>query len=354
MNIIFIVPDYYPHIGGVERHTRAVAGQLVAQGHRLTVFVEKRRTADACHQVDQQVEIIRFVKKNYWIFRKVSFKYQFIKNFRLFAQADAIHFHDFSTFWLWGFAVYAVLRCLGKKIFITFHGWEGRVPPAKGIILKRKICAFLTHANICAGHFIEKWYGTRADRITYGGCTPPASPSETTRKNGLFVGRLEEDTGVREYILAWKTVNQLFPDLELIICGDGSRRQHLQEMAKEKNIKNIRFMGFVQEPEKMVARSVFVFTSGFLGILEAFARQTPVIAAYDNPLKKDYLTMLPGSDKMLWIAGSSDDIVAAVQEIQSSDIRKKLDTAYSFAMENSWQRVAADYLQLYKEHGCHV
>jgi glycosyltransferase involved in cell wall biosynthesis len=266
-----------------------------------------------------------------------------------------IHFHDFSTFWLWGFLVQTVLRCLGKKIFITFHGWEGHVPPRRGTIIKRKICEFLTTANICAGHFIEKWYGTRADLITYGGCTVPPHPdSPPIRKNGLFIGRLEDDTGIREYILAWKTVQEQFPDLELLVCGDGSLQQELLELTEKNRISNIRFLGFVRQPEKLLATSAFVFTSGFLGILEAFASQTPVIATYDNPLKKDYLTMLPDSDTMLWIAADLPEIIAAVQEIINMNISEKTAAAYTFARQNSWQKVADNYLQLYQQHGCHV
>ena len=68
MDIIFIVPDYYPHIGGVERHVRNVAMNLAQRGCRITVFVEKRRALDSLHEVDGNIDIFRFVKNNYFIF----------------------------------------------------------------------------------------------------------------------------------------------------------------------------------------------------------------------------------------------------------------------------------------------
>ena len=354
MNILFIVPDYYPHIGGVERHVRSVSAQLVRQGCRVTVFVEKRRQEDRLYERDNNVEIIRFYKRNYFIFRKLSFKWQFIKNRHVFLAADVIHFHDFSTMWLWGFGVYFILRCLGKKIFITFHGWEGHVPPQRTVIVKRRICEYLVQGNICAGHFIEKWYGTRATLVTYGGCSlPPARESVQPGKNALFIGRLENDTGIREYIQAWKTICRQFPDVELVICGDGSLRRELEEYVADHGISNIIFAGIVQEPEELLQTAVFVFTSGFLGILEAFAQQTPVIATYDNPLKKDYLTMMPGAQEMFWIAEDVASIIAAIQEVLGvgGDVGAKIAAAYTFARENTWEKLAAQYLELYRYHG---
>jgi len=354
MNIIFIVPDYYPHIGGVERHARSVALTLSRQGCRVTVFVEKRRNSDSLHEVDGNIDIFRFVKKNYFIFRKISFKWQFLKNIRRFSQADVIHFHDFTTMWLWGLLVHVLLRCMGKKIYITFHGWEGHVPPQRKTVYKRKICELLADGNICAGHFIEKWYTTHATRITYGGCSP-VSLQGVAREFALFIGRLESDTGIREYVSAWKSVNQLFPDLVLVICGEGSLQEYLREYIESNTIKNIRFQGFVQNPEEVLEKAHFVFTSGYLGMLEAFSRRTPVIATYDNEIKKDYLMMMPGSVDKFWITRDADSIVDAIQEIISTDITEKIDNAYEFALKNTWDTVTAEYLGLYGkqgEYGC--
>ncbi len=350
MNVIFLVPDYYPHVGGVERHARNVAMHLIQQGCTVTVFVEKRRPAERPYEIESKVEIFRFIKKNYFVFRKLSFKWQFIKNIRIFSAADVIHFHDFSTMWLWGVWVHFILRCMGKKIFITFHGWEGHVPPQRKTVYKRKICEYLADGNICIGHFIEKWYGTTATRVIYGGCHPEPV-QQRTRQHALFMGRLEKDTGIREYIRSWQIVNQTYPTLELIVCGEGSLQQDLLDLIEKHGIQNVQFRGFVQDPERMMKEAVFVFTSGFLGILEAFSTCTPVVTTYDNALKKDYLLLLPGATEMLWVCRDVDSIYRAIDEILSADISEKINKAYTFAMKNTWNKVAAEYLELYRQHG---
>lgn len=339
MNILFVTQHYFPHIGGVQKHIREVTDQFLSDGHTVNILVTEGR-GNAPFENEGMRSIYRLKK----LHGRLGILLQMFNRFHLFRQADVIHFHDFAPFWKYGTLLLPVLRLLGKKVYLTFHGWEGRCPPAKKIVLKRKICAFLSDGNICVGHFIEKWYRMKADIVSYGG-VKRASELNGTKKNAVFVGRLAEDTGIREYVKAWKDINSQFPGLKLIICGDGALRGTLEDLIRRENILNIEFKGFVKEPENYVKNAAIVFTTGYLGMLEAFSYKKPVIAIYDSELKKDYLEMMPGSRDMLWITSDSNEIASSVKEALQDN--EKVEKAYRFSLENSWERVKKDYYRLW-------
>jgi len=71
----------------------------------------------------------------------------------LIQEADIVHCHD-VFFW------YLPFRFLypKKKVFTTFHGWEGIFPPKWQAKVIRNISEKLSFGNICVGDFIRKWY----------------------------------------------------------------------------------------------------------------------------------------------------------------------------------------------------
>jgi len=178
MNILFVTANYHPHIGGVEKHVREVSARLAARGHSVTVMTVKH---DACypdHGWDKGVEVVRFRKSSKPFVNRLLCNLRFLGNIRRFLKADVVHYHDMSTLWGWGLVTYPLLKLFRKKVYITFHGWEGVMPPRKSVVIKRKICEKITDGNICIGSFIEKWYGTKADVISYGGVDPASVTGE--------------------------------------------------------------------------------------------------------------------------------------------------------------------------------
>ena len=147
MKILFLVRNRWPHVGGVEKHIERIADRLQRKGHRVKIISEE----------DIKYPHIKFLGLLYiwfWLF----------KNRSLIKQSDIIHCHDV---FIW----YLPFRFLypGKKVFTTFHGWEGIWPiPWKNIFYKR-LAAKLSRGNICIGKYIEKYYGIKANKIIYGG-----------------------------------------------------------------------------------------------------------------------------------------------------------------------------------------
>ncbi|MHC3437909.1 glycosyltransferase [Natrialbaceae archaeon A-gly3] len=91
----------------------------------------------------------------------------------------------------------------------------------------------------------------------------------------------------------FKTLLQAFDEFKsnssekLIILGDGRKRDELQSFVAEKGINDVRFLGYVDNPYKYMARAdVFALTSKYEGmpntVIEALTCGTPVVAT-DSP-----------------------------------------------------------------------
>ena len=286
MNILFISEYYWPHVGRVERHVHEISLNLKKKGHKVTIISE---------------EDIKYPHIKY--FGLLYIWYWFFKNRDLIKESDVIHCHDV-------FVWYLPFRILypKKKVYITFHGYE-EYPLKKISILIRKLSAKLSRANICIGKFIEKWYGIKADYISYGAVdTSKFKPRDIEPKyDAVFVGRNDKQTGINQYLKIKK---------KILVVSDKLDSENYYPLGK------------------------FAFVSRYLSILEAFACKKPVIALYDNPLKKDYLAMTPFAG---WIemASNPDKISYKVSEFQ-------IESAFKWSQTQTWDKLAEVYLKLWK------
>ncbi len=347
MKVLFIAPNYFPHIGGVEKHIKHLCDEMLKDGHDISILVMKYKDDYTSYEKIANLEIIRVDRSRVLFGNRINITLFMILNFIKILKYDVIHFHDYTTFWSYGLPVWFPLKLFGKKMFVTFHGWEGVVPPRKRVVLQRKITEKLVDGNICIGHFIEKWYGTHADIVSYGGAERVALPPPPENDTVVFIGRLAADTGIRSYLKAWETLSARHAGARLLVCGDGVLREEIERYIEQNNIDTIELLGFVPDVGRCIRDAKVVLTAGYLGILEAFSYKKSVVSVYDSALKEDYLRMMPGSDDMMWIAQSVDTIITCVEEAMV-DERKK-EAGYAFALRNSWDTVAESYYELWKK-----
>ncbi len=348
MKVLFLARLFYPHIGGVERHVYEVSRELVERGHKVTIVTEKFDDDSAEHQKSEGIEVYRIpVGKNVWL-KKFTIWQWLIRHKRLMRNAHIIHCHD-VFFWYLPFRFFY----LTKKVFTTFHGYEGNEVPSKRSILMHKIAEKLSRGNICIGEFLRKWYNTKPSFISYGGIIPineKASYQKIEPRQKIsfvFVGRLEEETGIMVYLRAMQVVQIRGFAVNLIVLGDGSKRKEAEHFC-QKNKLSAKFTGFVSDMDKYILRSHFVFTSRYLGILEALSRKRFVFAVYNNTVKKDYLFMTPFSD---FISITKDDNALSdeiVFHIQNQHVAfEKTKKGFLWTQKQTWERLTDTYLQLW-------
>jgi glycosyltransferase involved in cell wall biosynthesis len=344
VNITMFAPRYYPYIGGVERHVRSVCRALVALGHQVLVITPRFDVALEVETLDDtrirrmpryRRAKIRVLQAGMWLWR-----YR-----REIKSSQAFHFHDADMFRL----CYLPLSVLFPAVpaYITFHGYEGFPIPQQAIRIRRQIASQVRGSiAIGCGSLFDKWYGTHSNFVIPGGVDLPAPSSKPITHDAVFVGRLSEDTGIREYLQALVVLKQKHKiDITLQVCGDGPLRNELVRQSQEDHLA-IQWHGFVADPEDFIERSRLAFVTGYLSVLEAMVRRKPVFSIYSDPFRKDYLSFIPVASEM-HICGTEVEMAQSVADYLR-DPQVNLERTYEWASHQTWDHVARTYLALYE------
>lgn len=339
MNILFFSRLFYPRIGGVEKHVLEISRILIKKGHKVTVMAEQNSTKTNLREVIEGIEIFRIPNLKDGKLKKFRIWKWLWNNRQLMRNADVIHCHD-VFFW------YLPFRFLFpfKKVFTTFHGYESYPLKSKNIIV-HKLSEKLSMGNICIGDFIKKWYGTKPTYTVYGGVGISNLQFQISNKvkkeSAVFIGRLDEQTGILTYIEAIKIIKKKIPNFEFLVIGDGN-------LKKEINSK-IKILNPVSNAPEYFNTYNFAFVSRYLSILEAMAAKRLVFAAYDNPLKEDYLRMTPFS-KYITIFNSSTELVSKISFYldNPNEEGKLVEKAFNWVKKHTWKEMTEMYLKLWK------
>jgi glycosyltransferase involved in cell wall biosynthesis len=301
--------------------------------------------------MEGDIRILRFPQKQTPHLQKPGVWLWLLRRLPLLAGCDVVHIHGQTALLAW----YLPFRLLlpGKPVFITFHGHPGVFPLGRRHRFERRLAEKLTRDNICVGHYLEKWYGTRAAAVTYGAAGPPREAGAPEDRTISFVGRLEKDTGILLYLQALSIIREKTGERwKLTVCGDGALRNRVRDFIREQGL-DADLLGTVSDPMPRVWKSRFVFASGYLALLEAMVCRRLVFAVYENPLKRDYLEMMPGAREMMVISGSAEELAASFLQVLQEPVREAayVERAHRFAEEQTWGRVAETYLSLYGSRG---
>lgn len=238
--ILFIAKHRHPHIGGVERHLKAIGDRLQVTGNTITTISEEDINPP-------RIKILGLLYIWYWLF----------KNRKLITGCNLVHIHDVFIWYLPFRFLYPT-----KKVYITFHGWEGKWPIPMWNIINKRIANRLTAGSISVGNYINKYYGIKSDYIIHGAVSHKSPITSHKLLNTIvWLGRQDEDTGINEF-RQWLMVN-----------GQGLKVKYVT------NVKN---------PEKYLVTSEYCVPSGYLSYLEAKSYGCKIITFANNPLKEDY------------------------------------------------------------------
>ena len=176
----------------------------------------------------------------------------------------------------------------------------------------------------------------------------------------VYIGRLVFYKNLEVVIKAIGILRKSYPDLKLVVIGDGPHRRILMELVENLNLeKNIIFKGYTTEEEKIryLATSVSMifpsFCEGFgLVTLEAFAYKKPVIVPDVRPLsdvvennKTGYV--VPAFDQKEW-ANAMEKILKNPEEARHMGNAGKelLEKKYSIdIMENKILEMYGDFIK---------
>lgn len=154
----------------------------------------------------------------------------------------------------------------------------------------------------------------------------------------LNVSRLLARKGQLDLLKAFKTVSKTYPNLVLLIAGDGQYREVLENFIFENNLHDkIKLLGTRNDiPELLEISDLFVFPSWYEGLpgalIESMMAETPIVASnipenlecltYEEAVifKKGIIEDL--TEKLIWALQNSKEMMEKAQKARKSAIDK--------------------------------
>ena len=169
-------------------------------------------------------------------------------------------------------------------------GWRYTLmTKVQGFVLRN--VSLVTTPSAYLSDIIQKTYRISEDRIktNYNAAEKTTDAPFTAEKKDhqiMTSARLVNWKGVDGIILAVKNLIEDYPDVHLVINGDGPERENLEQLAKELEIDNcVTFTGNVSHTETWHTRKeseVYVLNSTYEGLphtaLTSFAAKIPIVA----------------------------------------------------------------------------
>jgi glycosyltransferase involved in cell wall biosynthesis len=345
-NVVFFCRYFHPHIGGVEKHVFEVSKRLIKKGWTVTVVTELSDPRSKEKETYQGIIIYRIELPKDRKEEKYAIWNWFFLHRNLIKKADIIHIHD-VFFWYLPFRfIYPF-----KRVYMTFHGYEGdKVPSSKNIFM-HKMGETLSKKNICVGDYLKKWYKTAPDGITYGAATTQHDERAIRKKRVkeiVFIGRLDPEAGILRYLEVLNELKQQGFLPHLSVLGDGALSEQAKIYARRHRL-NVTFFGAVHDVGPFLSRADCVFTSRFLSTYEAFASKKYVFCLYNNPIHGDCFLLSPFRGYMTIapdVLSLTRSCMLLIEHPHSKD--EEIEKAYNYVKKETWDKMASLYLSIWK------
>ena len=174
--------------------------------------------------------------------------------------------------------------------------------------------------------------------MIYGGVELSSKKIKPKKNSAIFIGRLDEHTGIRIYVEAIGIIRKKIPSFTLTVYGDGPLKDEIKR-------EGVIVKGYNPNAEEEIQKYEYAFISRYLGILEAMAAKRMVFAHYDNPVKESYLKMTPYKDWIV-IFKSAKELSSIIQNDKENS--SKIENAYSWVKDQSWEKVTDVYVSLWE------
>ncbi len=368
LRVLLVHVWYWPHIGGGNQHVEHIARQLVARGHKATVWCADIPEHSEKRFVRDGVEVIRLPPTRVLggIDPIVSIK-------DLDMDFDIVHLHDTLPVLIRRSVKRA--RKEGVPVVTTFHNdyvkttLFGRILKRLRWALQGRRTLHASNARIAltpyyARHLEGRGIRQPIDVLPNGfepvdeDATRPSTllPDSETQPLLVFVGRLSEQKGLDVLMDAWDLLCETGePQARLAIAGSGELDQWLNErIATSTYPDSIAKLGRVDDSEKRwlfeQAKGVLI-PSRFEGLptvlLEAMHAGAPTVMADVNDLGRLVTEPNAGISVTPGDASSLFDAMIALLEANDEQIKTWSANGQKASKPYLWSNVVDDLLEVY-------
>ncbi len=373
MRVLIVTARYRPHRGGLETVVEELSRQLRQADHEVLIITNRYpfKLPRRERINDVWVERLSFLlpdlgslkagRVDLWLAGLFFLPMTLIQLYRLMRQfqPDVLNLHYLGEF---SFHVWLIHHLLPVPLIVSLHGGDVDAEPYRSrfkrwlfeTVMRRArqvtACSDLLRRQALdlTPEFASKLHTVHngVDLALFDHAAPYPHPCRYV----AAVGQLVRHKGFDLLIAAFAQVSDQFPDVDLIIAGDGAERDALRQQAAALP-NRIHFLGSVPREtvaSLMASASVIVIPSrrepfGIVG-LEAMASGRPVIASRIDGLQE----ALEDAEVDWFPPEDADALARLLASALSAAQTDGIDANRAAASQHSWQRVAEQYMQLYR------
>lgn len=355
----------YAHPGGVTEHVRHLGAELRRRGHEVTVFAP----CSDREYAETHADFVRvgrpFPIPAHGSLARITVSLHLtnrIKHYIREGGFDVVHLHEP----LMPVLPMTALRFSETVNVGTFHAFaRSNVGYYYGKpLLKRYVQRLNARIAVSnpARDFVQRYFPGEY-RIVPNGidvarfrAQPPFAELRDGKLTVLFVGRLEYRKGLGYLLRAFAMLKADFPQLRLVIVGDGPMRRWYANFLARKQLPDVIMAGYVAASElPRYYASCDIFCAPNTGdesfgliLLEAMAAGKPIVATNIDGFRS---VVHSGSEGLLVDRKDKHQLANALQLlIQDETLRHEMGQAGErTAVRYDWERVTAQVLDVYRE-----
>ncbi len=335
LNVLMVTARYFPYMGGIETHVHEVGRRLAQRGVNITVLTTAPHVSTGPLPGEETVEGMRIIRIQAWPPERDYYIAPEIFTLIKRGAWDLVHCQGCHTF----VPPMAMLAAKEAKIpyLLTFHtgghssGFRNSIRSIQWKML-RPLLADATKligvSRFEADYFRDLLHLPAAQFtvISNGAVVPnidlPPVPAEEHKPTLLIsVGRLEKYKGHQRLITALPRLQEIYPDIRLLIIGKGPYEATLQELAQSTRVADrVEFRSVPaddrEEMARLLSRAACVallseYEAHPIAVMESLALRRPVLVADTSGLSE---LAEQGLVRAIPLNSSPEEVALAVQQ----------------------------------------
>ena len=356
-----VCPYSFDVPGGVQAHAIDLCGEFIARGHEVSLIGPASDAADVPGFVVRGGRAIP-IPYNGSVARLAfgPVTQRRVRSWIARGGFDVLHIHEPNSP---SYSMLAVRNAVGPVV-ATYHSAATQSLALKLATPLLRPMLERIRGGIAVSEVARRWQVEQLGgdpvlipngvRVGEYAAAPDYDPPAPGTRRLVFLGRFDElRKGLGVLLDAVPAIRRVFPDLEILVIGDGDRAQAVRRAGEHADV--LRFTGRVSEAEKAGAlKSADAYIAPQRGgesfgivLVEAMAAGAAVVA---SDLDAFRLVLGDGRYGALFRNGDSADLAQEVISLLSDDARRAafVDAGHDRAWEYDWSSIADRVLQVYE------